>query len=191
MKLRKRQIRLILSLLVTLLGATGVLASSPNVRQTVTNQVQNQNPGLYQVDHDVDGDTIVVNMNDKKETVRFIGVDTPETHKPHTPVQCFGPNAASFTKSQVEGKSVRLEADTKGDNRDKYGRLLRYVYLPDGTLLNKALIANGYGFAMTSFPFTKMDEFAQAGDSARTQKLGLWGTCDINYQKGYAQTNSL
>jgi micrococcal nuclease len=189
-KLKKRQIRLLISLLIVLLTGAGAMAS-PELRQTVTTQVQQQNPGLYAVDHDVDGDTIVVLMDGKKETVRFIGVDTPETHKPNTPVQCFGPNAAAFMKDEVTGKSVRLEVDAQSDNRDKYGRLLRYVYLPDGTLLNKSLVANGYGFAMTGFPFTKMQEFTQAGQTAKAQKSGLWNACQVNYGKGYGQTNNL
>ncbi len=85
--------------------------------------------------------------------------------------------AASFTKQSVEKQSVRLEADAKGTNRDRYNRLLRYVYLQDGTLLNQQLIEKGYGFAYTGFPFTKKEQFVQSELSAQSGKLGLWGNC--------------
>lgn len=148
-------------------------------------------PGYYRVVRDVDGDTIIVSMNGQNETVRFIGVDTPETHKPNSPVQCYGPDAAAFTKSQVEGKTVRLQADPQDDNRDKYGRLLRYVYLEDNTLLNKTLIQKGYGFVYILFPFTIKPEFIQAQFDAAKAKIGLWTACQT-YQAGSKwQTNNL
>jgi micrococcal nuclease len=150
--------------------------------------VQQANPGLYTIDHYDDGDTIAVNMNGSVETVRFIGVDTPETHKPNTPVQCFGPQAAAHTKEVVSkfGR-VRLVADHLDTNRDRYGRLLRYVYLPDGTLLDEQLIKQGYGFAYLSFPFTKKLQFAAAQQSAQKAKLGLWASCHpiLNEFGGY------
>lgn len=139
---------------------------------------QQSNPGLYTINHYVDGDTIAVNMNGTVETVRFIGVDTPETHKPNTPVQCYGPDAAAHTRAAISqfGK-VRLEADPLDTNRDVYGRLLRYVYLPDGTLLDEQIIQQGYGFAYLGFPFTKKDQFASDEQTAQTAKLGLWAVC--------------
>ncbi|HKU18091.1 MAG TPA: thermonuclease family protein [Candidatus Saccharimonadales bacterium] len=147
--------------------------------QAATQPVAQNNPGLYAIDHYVDGDTITVTMSGKAETVRFIGVDTPETHRPNTPVQCYGPAAAAYTKSQIAqaGGKVRLEADPESDNRDKYGRLVRYVYLPDGRLLDKLLIQNGYGFAYTYYPFTKSADFAAAQENAQVAHKGLWGNC--------------
>lgn len=136
-------------------------------------------PGLYSIQHFVDGDTIVVDMHGTPETIRFIGVDTPETHKPHTPVQCYGPAAAAYTKNRITaaGSHVRLVADSLSTNRDRYNRLLRYVYLPDGTNLDQELVAKGYAFAYVSFPFTKSDAFSAAQTKARQQHLGLWGNC--------------
>lgn len=145
----------------------------------VTNQ-----PGLYSVDHFVDGDTITVNMNGKIETIRMIGVDTPETHKPNTPVQCYGPAAAAFTKNIIGNQKVRLASDSLSTNRDRYNRLLRYVYLSDGTNLDKKLIQDGYGFAYTYFPFTKSAEFSQAQSEAQKANKGLWGNC-----KPYEESN--
>jgi len=151
---------------------------------------QNQ-PGLYSIDHFVDGDTISVNMNGKKETIRMIGIDTPETHKPNTPVQCYGPAAAAYTKTIIGDTKVRLQSDPQSTDRDRYDRLLRYVYLPDGRLVQKELIQNGYAFAYTQFPFTKSDEFVQAQESAKTGNKGLWGNCNP-YQQGNGrwQTNN-
>lgn len=137
----------------------------------------NNQPGLYQVTQFVDGDTIVVDMNGKTERIRMIGVDTPETHKPNSPVECYGPAAAAYTKNIIGNQSVRLEADPKSSNRDRYERLLRYVYLSDGTFLNKQLIAGGYGFYYPYFPFDESDEFAKAQEDAQSGNKGLWGNC--------------
>ncbi|HSX44111.1 MAG TPA: thermonuclease family protein [Candidatus Saccharimonadales bacterium] len=139
--------------------------------------VQTTQPGLYHVVEFVDGDTIVVDMNGKNEKLRFIGVDTPETHDPRKAVQCFGMAAAGFTKQFIGANNVRLEADPLNTNRDRYGRLLRYIYLPNGTLVNAEIIKQGYGFAYTGFPFTKSDEFLNYQKEAREANRGLWSSC--------------
>jgi endonuclease YncB( thermonuclease family) len=152
--------------------------------------VQQSQPGLYRVAHFVDGDTITVDMNGADETIRMIGVDTPETHRPETPVQCYGPQAADYTKKLIGNNKVRLSADPLNTNRDRYGRLLRYVYLPDGTLVEAQLIKNGYAFAYTSFPFQKRDEFVDYETSAKQADLGLWGACTVtSLANGIQQTN--
>ncbi len=120
----------------------------------------------------VDGDTIVVQIGQKREKVRLIGVDTPETKHPKKPVQRFGKEASLFTKSMVEGEEVRLEFDWQ--ERDKYGRLLAYVYLTDGTFLNAEIIRRGYGFAYTRYPFKYMSQFRQYEGEARKNRKGLW-----------------
>ena len=152
----------------------------------VTDSVQ---PGFYRVDHYVDGDTITVRMNGAIETVRFIGVDTPETHRPNTPVQCYGPVAAAYTQSRISSNSgqVRLQADKLDTNRDRYGRLLRYIYLADGTLLDEELVQKGYGFAYLGFPFEKSDQFAADQTRAQSTQVGLWGKCKptVNKYGGY------
>ncbi len=117
----------------------------------------------------VDGDTIVLDGNEK---VRLIGVDTPETKDPRKPIQYFGQEAYEFTKSLVEGKKVRLEYDQTKE--DKYGRTLAYVYLEDGTFLNAEIIKQGYGFAYTRFPFKYLEEFRQYEREARENERGLW-----------------
>ncbi len=140
-------------------------------------QFKQNPPGLYNVTKFDDGDTIAVDMNGKNETIRFIGVDTPETHDPRKKVQCFGQVAANFTKSFIGRSRVRLEADPLGTNRDRYNRLLRYIYLPDGQLVNAELIKQGYGFAYLGFPFQKSAKFAAYQNLAMTEKKGLWGSC--------------
>ena len=138
--------------------------------------IQNQ-PGLYKVVFDIDGDTLVVDMNGKPEKIRLIGVDTPETHDPRKPVQCYGLKAAALTKSKTEKHVIRLVADPLSTNRDRYSRLLRYVYLQDGTFWNEQLIRLGYGFAYTGFPFSRSEQFINDQTYAQKQHLGLWHDC--------------
>jgi len=146
--------------------------------------------GEYAVTKVADGDTIEINMGGTLERVRMIGVDTPETHKPGAPVQCYGPQASDYTTRLLDGQAVRLEADPMGDNRDRYDRLLRYVYFND-MLVNKQLIEQGYGFAYISFPFSKKVEFMQAQFAASGKKLGLWAACHPRSDGGRWQSNNL
>lgn len=147
-------------------------------------------PGNYRVTEFVDGDTIAVDMQGTPEKVRLIGVDTPETHDPRKVVQCYGQAAANFTKSIIGSQNVRLEADPLSTNRDRYNRLLRYVYLPNGQLVNREIIAQGYGFAYTSFPFGKSTDFRAAQTAAQSAKLGLWQSCSpqINQYGGFTSS---
>ena len=117
----------------------------------------------------VDGDTIILSNG---ERVRLIGVDTPETKHPRKPVEYYGKEATAFTKKMVEGKIISLKYDWQ--ERDKYGRLLAYVYLLDGTFLNAEIIKQGYGFAYTRFTFKYLDEFREYEREARENKRGLW-----------------
>jgi micrococcal nuclease len=140
-------------------------------------KLEKSQPGLYSINHFVDGDTIAVNMNGKVESVRFIGIDTPETHKPNTPVQCYGPAAAAFTKNTIGKNRVRLASDSLSTDRDRYNRLLRYVYLPDGTLVNEKLVQGGYAFYYPYFPYTKSQQFEADQKAAMAAHKGLWGNC--------------
>ncbi len=130
----------------------------------------------------VDGDTLAIQIDGQRDKVRLIGVDTPETVDPRKPVQYFGKEASAFTHKMADGKTVRLELDQASaatNHRDKYGRLLAYVFLPDGTLLNAELIRQGYGHAYTRFPFAKMEEFRALEREAREAGRGLWGGGDV------------
>lgn len=121
----------------------------------------------------VDGDTIELEDGSK---VRYVGVNTPETHHPTKGVQCYGKEAAAFNQRLVEGKRVRLVKDVS--ETDHYGRLLRFVYLEDGTFVNRLLVEEGYAEIMTVPPnVSKSKEFLAVQQTARIEKKGLWGFC--------------
>lgn len=125
--------------------------------------------------HVVDGDTIWVEIDGKAEKVRLIGIDAPESVAPGTPVQPFAKDSSQFVASQLDGKVVFLEADPMDDDRDKYGRLLRYVVLPDGTDFNAYLISEGYARAYTDYPFTRAQTYRRLEQQPRAEARGLWG----------------
>ncbi len=120
----------------------------------------------------VDGDTIELEGGAK---VRYIGIDTPETVDPRKSAQCYGAEASAKNKELVEGQAVRLEKDVT--DKDRYGRLLRYVYVGD-TFVNQALVEGGYAFSYTYPPDVKyQSEFLAAEQAAQTKDAGLWGAC--------------
>ena len=120
----------------------------------------------------VDGDTIEIEGGEK---IRYIGINTPETVDPRRPVQCFGHEASERNKELVEGKVVRIEKDIS--DRDKFGRLLRYVWL-GGTFINKQLVDDGFAYATSYPPNVKYEKvFSQAQQKAREEKRGLWAQC--------------
>ncbi len=136
---------------------------------------------LYAVVGVVDGDTIKVSMQGTVETLRLIGMDTPETKDPRKPVQCFGAEASAKATELLAGRKVRLEADSSQGDRDKYGRLLRYVWREDGLFFNDWMIRNGYAFEYTyNKPYTYQSKFKEAQRYASDHALGLWNskTCD-------------
>lgn len=145
-------------------------------------------PGYYQVSEVSDGDTISVDIAGKKETIRLVGIDTPETRDPRTTVQCFGIAASSKTKELLNGSLVRLEADPESDDRDRYGRLLRYVYLEDGTFINQLLVQEGYAFAYTLFPNSKLEDFRRWEAEAKQNGRGLWSGCSVDESNQKKQT---
>jgi micrococcal nuclease len=121
----------------------------------------------------VDGDTIEVEIDGTEYTVRYIGIDTPETVHPSQPVGCFGPEASARNKALVEGKTVGLERDVS--DTDRFGRLLRYVYV-DGEMVNAALVRDGYAQSSTYPPDVKhQDTFIELQRQARESGRGLWG----------------
>jgi micrococcal nuclease len=154
--------------------------------------VTKASPGYYLVTKVYDGDTISVNMDGREEKIRMIGVDTPETHKPNSPVECYGQQASDFTKQQLSEQEVKLEPDPLNQNRDRYQRLLRYVYTKDGRLFNAELVKQGYGFAYLSFPFSKAEEFRILQSEAKANNLGIWaGECTVTDENGRNKTNKL
>lgn len=134
----------------------------------------------------VDGDTVAVEINGQKEVLRLIGINTPETVDPRKPVECFGIEASKKAKEILTGKMVRLEKDETQGERDKYNRLLRYVYLEDGTNFNKLMIEEGYAYEYTyNTPYKYQADFKSAQQKAQNEKRGLWAedTCSGQLNK--------
>lgn len=127
----------------------------------------------------VDGDTIQIEGG---RSVRYIGIDAPETHDRRKGVQCFADEATAKNRGLVEGKEVRLEKDVS--ETDKFGRLLRYVYIAD-TFVNDFLVRQGYATAATFPPDVKyQQQFLEAQKEARENKRGLWAACQEQSVRG-------
>jgi micrococcal nuclease len=124
----------------------------------------------------VDGDTAHVLFHGKDVTIRFIGVDTPETVAPGQPIECYGPESSRFTTQQLTGQRVRLEFDV--DRIDPYGRTLAYLWMPDGSMFNQTLVQRGFATVATYPPDTRyVARFATAQRAAKAADRGLWGAC--------------
>jgi micrococcal nuclease len=125
----------------------------------------------------VDGDTIRVSLAGRSERVRYIGIDTPESVKPGTPVQCFAKRAAAENARLVAGERVRLVLDV--EERDRFGRLLAYVYRArDGLFVNDALVRRGFARPLTIPPNVRFAErFVALAAQARQAGRGLWSAC--------------
>lgn len=135
-----------------------------------------------------DGDTFEAEIDGKTEKVRMLGIDTPEkyesgkldkdserTKSDKKTIMKLGDMSYQYVYKMLTGKKVRLENDPIGDDKDKYGRILRYVYLEDGTFVNLKIVEDGYANAYKRFELTKKNEFADAERRARENKRGLWG----------------
>ncbi len=137
-------------------------------------KVQDEN--LVQVLKIVDGDTIDVLYKGKEERLRIKGINTPETKDPRYPVQCFGKEASAKAKEILEGKNIILETD---GSRGKYGRLLAYLRLLNGSDYGERMIREGYAWHYRSYPHERMDVYDEAEKYARENNVGLWSpdTC--------------
>ncbi len=173
----------VLAILIGSLYLTGSrlhFEEMPDVRSRVLALFTDVPDGYVKVVGSADGDTLHVLIDGKEETVRLLGVDTPETKDPRKSVQCFGQAASSYTKLLVTGRAVKLHSDPMQTDRDKYGRLLRYVEFEDGTSLNERLVYEGYAFAYEAYPDSKLEYFKKLESDARANKRGLWGNCEVS-----------
>jgi micrococcal nuclease len=128
----------------------------------------------------VDGDTLLARTEGRTFYVRLLGIDTPETHRPGTPVECGGPQAsASMGALAPRGARVRLESDPTQDRVDRYGRLLAYVWLADGRLLETAQLDAGWAttYVYEGHPVSLFARLAAAARGARDARRGVWATC--------------
>ena len=135
-------------------------------------------PGAGRIERVVDGDTVVVDLASGDETVRLIGIDTPESVDPRSPVECFGREASAHLGELVPvGTDVRLVRDVEA--RDRYDRLLAYVYrVRDDLFVNRQMALDGYADLLTYPPnVAHVDDFTAAVREAREAGRGLWGAC--------------
>jgi micrococcal nuclease len=154
--------------------------SEPSIEQNVLGATTNATDSAalfeaYPVEKVVDGDTVKVSINGVVETIRVIGINTPETVDPRKPVECFGREASEYAKKLLMGHTVTLEADPSQGDRDKYGRLLRYVFLQDGSDYGGQMIAGGYAYEYTyDEPYRYQQQYRAAQAQATADAVGLW-----------------
>ena len=170
---------IILSLVFQTINKPPVILVS-QISPTPTIIIATSSSQLVKVDRVIDGDTIKIETG---QSVRYIGIDTPELHDPRKPVQCFAKEAYEKNKQLVEGKTVRLEKDVS--QTDKYGRLLRYIFLSqtatsEALFVNKYLVTEGYAYAATFPPDVRYAElFKNEQKQAMESKKGLWQGCVV------------
>ena len=162
-------------LVLPMLGAcSGAPLAQPSNHSTPPNSVQ-ANARVVSI---TDGDTITIGIGGTKEKLRLIGIDTPETKKPDTPVQCYGPEATAYMTALLPvGTPLHIERDVVA--RDKYGRLLAYVYrVADHTFINLDIIRHGYARLLTIPPNdAHVEDFTTAVQAAQHDHIGLWAKC--------------
>jgi micrococcal nuclease len=157
--------KLIAGILFVLIALLGTAAAEPNSAELQA----------YEVVRVIDGDTVVLMVEGREVTVRLIGLDTPETVHPQKPVEVYGKQASRFTRNLLRGESVYVVHEAGKPERDKYRRLLAYLYrAPDGLFVNAEIIRQGYGHAYTKYPFKHMDLFWGYERAAREAGKGLW-----------------
>ncbi|MGF6948858.1 micrococcal nuclease [Neobacillus sp. B4I6] len=167
-------------------------SKTPSLSQTEVPQSKTGNKKLLPatIVKNVDGDTINVNLNGKIEKVRMLCVDTPETHHPRLGVQPFGPEASEYTKEILSvGTKVEIEPGI-GDGRDKYGRLLAYIYV-NGKMFNEMLLEKGLArVAYIYAPNTQyVDEFYAIQKKAQEKGVGIWSIENYAQEDGYNTEN--
>jgi micrococcal nuclease len=183
-------------LLVIFLGKMGESTGTSEIKtdnqvvdeqEVVVVEDEGATAATYLVLKVVDGDTISVDIDGQSETIRIIGINTPETVDPRKEVECFGKEASDEAKSLLEGKYVSLGVDGTQENRDKYNRLLRYVYLADGHDYGKYMIENGYAYEYTyQIPYEHQSDYRNVEDKAQAGKEGLWNenACSVQEENG-------
>lgn len=163
---RRSSTALLLAVLLAAAGCGPVEAESPDPQSAKA-----------RVTWIVDGDTISVRVGSTRERVRLIGVDTPESNDVRDEYKQAAYDARDWLIEKLKNKTVVLEADPKGDDRDKHGRLLRYVYL-GAENVNLSLVREGWGWAYTRYPYAKKAEFVAAQDQARAGRRGVWNLAE-------------
>lgn len=169
----------VLAIAAVSLAVAGVFdfrGGDENAGRNIQESAKSENGEFFAVARVIDGDTFEVNAGSAIDTVRVIGIDTPEIADPRKSAECFGAEASSKAKEILSGKNVRLESDPAQGERDKYGRLLRHVFLEDGTNFGLLMIGQGYAHEY-GYPVSGKyrAEYKEAQNYARENSLGLWG----------------
>lgn len=179
MKLKKTQkkkiIQIAISVIIIIVGVLAGTIKKEEILNIIGIEKQaNISEGEYIVTSVVDGDTLKIQYNGTEQKVRLIGIDTPESVHPDKNKNTeYGKKASEYTKKLVEGTKVKLEFDVS--QTDKYGRLLAYVYLENGEMLNEKLLKQGYAQIATYAPNVKyVEKFKQIQKEARENKNGFW-----------------
>lgn len=185
-KLSKKQLKSLVFVLVLiiiyLVGHTSLFQTKDISTTNTKSEDIPTNMERALVSRVVDGDTLKIKVGDTEETVRLIGINTPETVDPRKTVECFGKEASAKMNELVLGKVVLVVQDQTQGERDKYQRLLAYIYLSDGTLVNQKMVEDGYAFEYTyNIPYEFQTEFKDAEKNAREKGLGLWDKSKCDY----------
>ncbi|MCD4831259.1 MAG: thermonuclease family protein [Anaerohalosphaeraceae bacterium] len=165
---------LIIALLVWLDHSNIPKTSQPPAAEKVLSLYHEK---IFSVKNVIDGDTLDVNYPDGKyqtTRIRLLGIDTPETHFSQTGQMYFGKEASDFTREASLGKKVKVILNTVGKTRDRYGRLLAYIELPNGEILNEKLITEGLAYADTRFEHPRYERYLRLEKIAGDANLGLW-----------------
>lgn len=179
--MKKKHIKIIIGGVIIIIGlATGAISKKEILNEIglgnliISSEIKNNELGQYKVISVTDGDTFKIDYNGKEKKVRLIGIDTPESVSPNKEKNNnYGKIASKYTKERLEGNIVYIEFDLQ--QIDKYGRLLAYVYLQDGTMYNKELLEKGYAQIATYPPNVRyVDEFKEIQEQARKEKVGFW-----------------
>lgn len=186
--LKNRRIYIVIGLVIVFIASLFNLKPEDVINLGLPQTTPNTVGIFYEVSKVTDGDTLHVIMGDQDETVRLIGINTPETVDPRRTVECFGKESSDRMKELAKGKIVRLEYDDTQSLRDTYGRLLAYVYLEDGQMINRKMIAEGYAYEYTYMtPYMYQGEFRELQNLAQSAKRGLWSEETCNGSKRISQ----
>jgi len=187
-----KQIKPILKLVIVaivgaILASFGLSVSEEKIEQAVESVMSDKkasSPSLnqelsYKVLSVIDGDTIVVAIEGNKETVRVLGINTPETKHSPQGEECYGEEASGEASKLLQNMEVKLEVDPTQDTRDKYNRLLAYITLPDGRDFGQVMIADGFAYEYTFMgrKYKNQALYQQSEEFAKAQAVGLWNVC--------------
>jgi micrococcal nuclease len=164
--------------------STFPISQTTKISANISSQISTGAP-IFSVVRVIDGDTIVVLVGGKNETVRLLGINTPETVDPRKSVECFGPEASEETKSLLNNRQVLLQNDPTQSDRDKYGRLLRYIFRDDGLFVDEYLVKEGFAYEYTYLgaSYKYQAEFKADQKNAKLAGLGLWASSTCSGKK--------